>query len=64
MDKKIFVKPASGVLVPHPETGAHLPAEGAFIRPSKYFLRRIAEGSLFVTDPPATSPKTPSKKER
>ncbi|SPD73815.1 conserved hypothetical protein [uncultured Desulfobacterium sp.] len=45
--KKIFVKPANaGLKIRMPGTGAVLPADGAEVPNSSFWLRRIADGDV------------------
>lgn len=54
MSDRIFVKPAAPDLrVRDPDTGRHLPAEGAHVPRSQYWLRRLAAGDAVEAAPPA-----------
>ncbi|WP_337440513.1 DUF2635 domain-containing protein [Desulfovibrio sp.] len=48
---KIFAKPAPGRLVRHPETGDPLPAEGALVIRSPYWIRRLKDGDVTLATP-------------
>jgi len=53
MDDKIYVRPAERLQVRYPRTGEVLPAEGAFVEPSTWWLRRLIDKDVVVADPPA-----------
>lgn len=44
--KKLLVKPAPNRLVRDPATGRPLPAEGAEVEGSSYWLRRLSDGDV------------------
>ena len=43
---RLNVKPVSGRLVRHPETGEPVPAEGLAVPRSPYWLRRLKDGDV------------------
>ena len=49
---RIFVKPAPGLQVRDPKTAAPLPAEGAEVLRTSYWLRRLASGDVAETKRP------------
>jgi hypothetical protein len=66
----MFVKPAEGRTVPDPETGTPLPTEGAFVRRSGFWVRRVKSGDAVEAAPPkgakapkATPPAPPAPAE-
>ena len=48
---RLNVKPVSGRLVRHPETGEPLPAEGLAVPRSPYWLRRLKDGDVTPATP-------------
>lgn len=69
--ENVFVVPArdehgNAKRVVDPQTGEPLPADGAFKPRSQYWHRRIAQGDVTETPPPAPSaiPERPSEKPR
>lgn len=48
MPDTMFVAPAAGLQVRRPGTGQPLPAEGALVPRTAYWLRRLAEGDIAV----------------
>ena len=53
MSEKIFVKPAEGCLVNMPERNMQqLPADGARVSRTQFWLRRLACGDVVETDDP------------
>lgn len=59
---KKFVKPKKGLRVRRPDNGRVLDEAGAWVNWSGYWMRRLAEGSVFEAKPPkktaTQSPKT------
>ena len=54
------IKPADGRNVRDPITKQHIPAEGAEVPPSTYWLRRIRSGDVVpATDPVVTQIQIP-----
>ena len=50
---KRYLKPArTGLVVRQPSNGQPLPAEGAFVDWSAYWMRRMADGSVVNATPP------------
>ncbi|MBU1610334.1 MAG: DUF2635 domain-containing protein [Proteobacteria bacterium] len=54
---KTYVKPTEGRRVLNPATRQPLPAEGASVEKSSYWLRRIAAGEVVETKPPSAAKK-------
>lgn len=62
---RIFVKPRAGVKVRYPDPPyVHLPAEGAEVPESSYWVRRLQDGdveqaapAVIVPAPPTTQPE-------
>ena len=52
----MFVKPAEGLKVRDPISLVHLPAEGAEVPESSFWLRRLRSGDVFATTPPPVVP--------
>lgn len=50
------VKPAAGLLVRAPDTREPLPAAGAEVPATPYWLRRLADGDVTLQPPPASRP--------
>ena len=48
---RLNVKPVSGRLVRHPETGEPLPAGGLAVPRSPYWLRRLKGGDVTLATP-------------
>lgn len=42
----MFIKPVPGRVVPDPDKGGLLPAEGRDVPESQYWLRRLADGDV------------------
>lgn len=59
--EKIFIKPAKdGAVVRIPERGnRQLKAEGEFVVPSNYWIRRLSHGDVKEATPPAPAKKNP-----
>ena len=47
----MFVKPAPGALVRDPKTRRPLPAEGAEVPDSPFWMRRLASGDCLAASP-------------
>lgn len=62
MEKKLVI-PKKGVKVRDPQTGQHIPVEGAVRSLNTYFDRRIKDGDLEVRDIPKTPARTPVAKK-
>ena len=59
--KKLMI-PKKGVKVRDPDSGQHLPEEGAVRAVSSYYNRRVADGDLEIRDvPKKTAQKKASK---
>ena len=56
MEKKLVI-PKKGVKVRDPQTGQHLPEEGAVRALNTYYDRRIKDGDLEVRDIPKSDSK-------
>ncbi|WP_165495675.1 DUF2635 domain-containing protein [Marinobacter halodurans] len=57
---KRYIKPArEGLVVRQPQNGRPLPAEGALVDWSGYWVRRKAEGSIVETKAPAKTKAKP-----
>jgi hypothetical protein len=53
MSQRLFVKPAPGRLVRHPETMRPLRAEGEDVTSARaYFARRLRDGDVVLATPP------------
>lgn len=55
---KRYIKPGEGLVVRQPHNGRPLPAEGAEVEWNRYWMRRMADGSVVK----ATPPKQPKAK--
>jgi len=62
MEKKLII-PKKGVKVRDPQTGQHIPVEGAVRSLNSYFDRRIKDGDLEVRDVPKASPRATTAKK-
>ncbi|NKE43577.1 DUF2635 domain-containing protein [Roseomonas frigidaquae] len=49
----MYVIPAEGLKVPDPVLRDHLPAEGREVPRDAYWMRRLADGDVIETLPPA-----------
>lgn len=58
MKKTLYVRPAEGLTIPDPATGAHLPAAGAGVDDCPYWRRRLREKSVELTDKEAIAAAT------
>lgn len=56
----MYLKPAPGILVPDPDRGDTLPAEGREVLPTQYWQRRVNDGDAVVAAPAAVV-STPTK---
>ena len=56
----IYVKPAAGRLVREPVSKRPLPEKGAWVAKNAFWTRRIKDGDVSVTQPPAA----PAAKEK
>ncbi len=59
----ITVYPVAGRLVRHPETGEPVPAAGAAVPRSPFWLRRLRDGDVTTARPAETSAGKESAKE-
>lgn len=57
---KRFIKPAPGLVVRQPHNGQPLPAEGAEVGWSGYWVRRLAEGSIVESAAPKKTKAKPA----
>ncbi|MBI9079191.1 MAG: DUF2635 domain-containing protein [Pseudodesulfovibrio sp.] len=53
----MFVKPKKDLKVRDPQTGRHLPSEGAGVEQTSYWLRRIKAGDVEKTKAPKAASK-------
>jgi hypothetical protein len=60
MDGKIYVKSTRPDLPPHPVDGA-LPKDGGWWPADQFTFRRIQDGDIEETDPPAPAQAEPAK---
>ena len=60
--RRIYLKPREGTVVVDLETGQPVPVQGAWMLDNKYNRRRMTDGDLIETDPPAENGK--KKKEQ
>lgn len=56
--KKIFIKPASGRVVPHPERGGFLAEQGEEVTLTAYWQRRVNDGDVVQDKPTKTKGAT------
>lgn len=49
----MYIKPAEDRKVRDPQTKRHVPAEGAEVPESSYWLRRVKDGDVLVANPAA-----------
>lgn len=59
-----FLKPADGLKVRNPDRGGHLKPEGDWVQDSSFWRRRLRDGDVIETTPPAPSKAAAEKKER
>lgn len=57
MPETLFVKPAPGLQVRDPQTHDPLPAEGAEVPRTIYWLRRLRDGDVTEVQPKKTKEK-------
>ena len=50
--KRVFVKPLDGRQPVYPRSRRRLPREGAEVHLDVYWLRRVRDGDVEITDPP------------
>ncbi|CAG4906107.1 DUF2635 domain-containing protein [Paraburkholderia saeva] len=60
MAKTMYVKPGEGRVVPDPERGDELPANGRTVPRNVYWRRRVAALDVIECDPPAVVPAAAS----
>lgn len=60
--ERIFIKPAEGRLVRDPLNKTYLPADGADVAVSTYWLRRLKSGEVLEVKPPVKIAPSPVKK--
>ena len=53
----MFVKPAPGLKVRHPETRFHIPDEGTRVPRDSYWTRRLVDGDVIEVAPKAADVK-------
>ena len=59
--KPFFIRPATGLTLRDPETQEPLPAEGAFMPRSAFWLRRLKSGDVaLVVGQPAPAEQQPN----
>ncbi len=56
----MFVKPKTGLVVRDPVSKRALPAEGADVPASGYWMRRLRDGDVIVSEPPEAAPAAPT----
>lgn len=49
----MFIVPAEGLSIPDPDRGDRLPAEGRDVPVTDYWNRRLRDGDVRITAPPA-----------
>lgn len=59
MKRTMHIRPAPGRLVRDPKTKDYLPADGAVVQASPYWIRRVADGDVVTV--PAAKPLPPQK---
>jgi len=58
---RVYVKPAEGLKVRHPDARRHLHAAGEAVPRTSYWLRRLADGDVSEVPPPvAVAPSVPA----
>ena len=60
----MFVKPATGLVIPDPDRGGVLPAEGRDVPPTEFWRRRLRDGDVVaatapIAEPPPAPPSPP-----
>lgn len=53
----IRIAPAQGRMLRNPDTGERIPAEGALVRRSPYWRRRLQDGDAVLMSPDADAPQ-------
>jgi Protein of unknown function (DUF2635) len=52
--KNIFIKPVNSKKVPYPQSRQFLRSDGAWVQPSTYWNRRIAQNDVAISTPVTT----------
>jgi hypothetical protein len=60
LGQTVFVRPLTDPAVRAPADGQRLPAEGRHVEWSEYWARRVQDGDVELTDPPAEEPAAPA----
>ena len=59
----MYITPVAGRQVPDPDRGDLLPDIGREVEPHQYWLRRLEDGDVVETVPPADKPVAKTKAE-
>jgi Protein of unknown function (DUF2635) len=54
--KDIYIKPMLGKSIPYPQSRTFLRQSGAWVKPSTYWNRRIAQKDVAIATPPVITP--------
>lgn len=63
MSQSMYVKPAEGLQVRDPRNAVPLPAEGAEVPRSRYWVRRLRDGDVIEGKRPKAASKKDTSKE-
>jgi hypothetical protein len=60
---QIYIKPAKGMTIEHPDTGAPIGEDGAFVPNNKFYRGFLTRKEAVKSAPPKTTGKTAAKSE-
>ena len=60
----VYVKPAPGLIVRDPDTREPLPAAGAWVPRTTYWVRRLRDGDVAEAAPPPAEPEISDPKSK
>jgi len=63
MSDKIYIKPAKGMTIPHPDTGASIEEVGAWVPNNKFYRGFLSRKEAVKANPPKATGKTAAKSE-
>lgn len=63
--KRMFIRPRmTGAIIRNPLNGAILPAEGALVPNTNYWIRRVSQGDVIVENREEEKPSTKKRKQQ
>ncbi|NVJ90876.1 MAG: DUF2635 domain-containing protein [Methylocystaceae bacterium] len=63
MSDKMYIKPAEGMTIPHPDTGAAILESGTWVPNNKFYRGFLTRKEALKSSPPKTTGKAPAKSE-